>query len=76
MSRKYNRFQRNNLKVMTPGVLIRLKEGDWRDIPIRFFKCVRCGSRVTSPNLEYYDFDATRVMCYWCQNSLKQLTHY
>lgn len=31
------------------------------------FVCVSCGQKVNMANLNFYDFDITRVKCYGCQ---------
>lgn len=48
---------------------------DWTDL-ISIFRlkggaCVKCGGDITASNLQFFNFDVERVMCYECQNSNK-----
>ena len=30
-------------------------------------RCVKCGGKVTFPNLQFFNFQVDKVMCYQCQ---------
>ena len=64
---KLNKFQRNNLEILTNDVLKTLRSGDWRSTPSPILKCVSCGGRVSTFNLRYFGYRGEDVLCYKCQ---------
>ncbi len=64
---RLNRYQRNNLEILTDETVRRLRSGDWSATPAPILKCINCGGRISTYNLRYFDYRGEEVLCYHCQ---------
>jgi hypothetical protein len=68
---KHNAFQLHNIRLASPEIIRRLKNGDWRNTIAPALKCVECGGRVTTPNVAFWGYDVSRTLCYSCAQKLR-----
>jgi len=69
---KLNKFQRDNVSLLTPIALQLLKSGDWTRTPAPLMRCVSCGGRVSTPIMSFFGWDGTRFKCYDCQKKERE----
>lgn len=66
-----NKFQLNNVSLLTPIRLELLKSGDWRDTPAPLMKCVKCGGRTNTFLMRISNWQPEKFLCLSCDKKRK-----
>ena len=67
-----NKSARENIRILDPFTIERIKSGDWRSSPTDLLRCVHCHQhRITTPILMFYALRGEMLACYECQRKLR-----
>jgi len=69
--RMLSQWARHNASILTPIIVHTIRREDWRNASTSLLKCVSCGRyRITGPIVKYYDYNASKLLCYDCQQTV------
>lgn len=71
--RMLNKWQINNIEILDPITLAGLRLGNWHNAPTGILCCSECGGPgITMPIVSHFNYDATKITCYRCQQQTRQ----
>jgi hypothetical protein len=65
--KQLNKYQLNNRALLTPITLELLKAGDWRNTPAPLLSCTKCGGKISTFIMRFFNWRAEDFECYVCQ---------